>query len=135
MPYGVENNMYRGFEKIVEERIKIAQRRGDFKNLRGSGEPLTLEDDRHIPEDLRMAYKILKNADFAPPEIELKKEILQTEDLLGHMTDTAEKYRTIKKLNCMILRLNSMRKGSAEFDLPQYYASKLVDRIESKKQG
>ena len=125
--------MYRGFEKIVEERIKVAQRRGDFENLRGRGEPLVMEDDRHIPEDLRMAYKILKNADFVPPEIELKKEILKTEDLLSHMTDAAEKYRTIKKLNHMILRINTMRKGSAALDLPQHYATKLVDRLESKK--
>ena len=77
--------MLAGFEKIVEERIKQAQRKGDFQNLSGAGRPLRMEDDFNIPEDLRMAYKVLKNADLVPPEIELKKEILQTEDLLAGM--------------------------------------------------
>ena len=62
-----------GFEKIIEERILQAQRRGDFENLPGSGKPLEIEDDRHISEDLRLAYKILKNAGCVTPEIELKK--------------------------------------------------------------
>ena len=91
--------MLNGFDKIVEERIRAAQRKGAFDNLEGSGKPLDLEDDRHIPEDLRLAYKILKNADCVPPEIELRKEVLRAEDLLSDMEDTAEKYRHLKKLN------------------------------------
>jgi hypothetical protein len=82
-----------------------------------------------------MAYKILKNADMLPPEIELKKEIIQTEDLLRGMGDTVEKYRTIKKLNFLILKLNSMRSGSIEFEIPQYYEKKMIDRLESAKPG
>jgi hypothetical protein len=31
--------MIPGFEKIVEERILIAQRKGDFDNLEGAGKP------------------------------------------------------------------------------------------------
>ena len=123
--------MFPGFNKIVEERIRGAQRRGDFERLAGSGKPLNLGDDANIPEDLRLAYKILKNADMIPPEIELKKEILRTEDLLQGMSDEAEKYRTIKKLNFLIMKLNNMRTGSIEFDVPQYYADKLIDRIEA----
>jgi hypothetical protein len=80
-----------------------------------------------------MAYKILKNADMLPPEIELKKEIIQTEDLLRGMGDTVEKYRTIKKLNFLILKLNSMRSGSIEFEIPQYYEHKMIDRLEAAK--
>ena len=70
--------MLPGFEKIVEERIKEAQLKGEFNDLPGSGKPLELEDDSHISEELRIAYKILKNANFLPPEIELKKEIIKT---------------------------------------------------------
>jgi len=44
--------------------------------------PLPLDDDRHIPDDLKMAYKILKNSGYLPPEIELKKKITQAELLL-----------------------------------------------------
>ena len=123
--------MFPGFDKIVEERIRSAQLRGDFKKLSGSGKPLDLSDDAHIPEDLRLAYKILKNADMIPPEIELKKEIRRTEDLLQGMVDEAEKYQTIKKLNFLIMKLNNMRTGSIEFDVPQHYADKLIDRLEA----
>jgi hypothetical protein len=123
--------MFAGFNKIVEERIRGAQRRGDFERLAGSGKPLNLDDDANIPEDLRLAYKILKNADMIPPEIELKNEILRTEDLLQGMSDEAEKYRTIKKLNFLIMKLNNMRTGSIEFDVPQHYTDKLIDRIEA----
>jgi hypothetical protein len=121
-----------GFEKIIEERILQAQRRGEFENLPGSGRPLEIEDDRHIPEDLRLAYKILKNAGCIPPEIELKKEIHQTRDLLAAMDDTAQKYRTLTRLNYLILKLNCLRKTSVEREMPQLYAAKLAIRMESK---
>ena len=118
------------FTKIVEERIRRALKKGDFENLDGAGKPLKLNDDYNIPEELRLAYKILKNADITPPEIVLKNEILRTEDLLQDMTDAAEKYRTMKKLNFMIMRLNDMRCGAIEFDVPQHYSDKLIDRLE-----
>ncbi len=122
--------MFPGFEKIIESRIKKAQEEGSFKNLPGSGQPLRLEDDRHIPEDLRMAHKVLKNADCLPPEVQLRKEIRATEDLLAGMTDTAQKYRTIKKLNFLVLRLNAMRDTDASFDVPQRYYGGLVERLD-----
>lgn len=125
--------MFRGFDKIVEERIKKAQKKGDFENLEGSGKPLNLADDRNIPEELRLAYKILKNADCVPPELELKKEIRRTEDLLKGMKDTSKKYKVMKKLNLLIMKLNAGRKGSIEFDLPQHYLPSVVGRVESGK--
>lgn len=121
--------MLPGFDKIVEERIRAAQRRGDFENLEGSGKPLVLSDESNIPEDLRLAYKVLKNAEMMPPELELKKEVLRTEDLLAQMPDTAEKYRLLNKLNFMIMRLNTSRNGRIDFDLPQHYADKVLNRL------
>ena len=125
--------MLPGFNKIVEERIRMAQKRGLFKNLAGSGKPLALEDDSHIAEELRLAYKILKNADCLPPEVELKKEIEHTEELLGGMQDTAEKYSTLKRLNYLIMKLNAMRHTSINLELPQQYSAKLVEHLETTK--
>jgi hypothetical protein len=85
-----------------------------------------------VPEDLRLAYKILKNADCIPPEIEIKKEILQTEALLEHMTDVKERYKTVKKLNFLIMKLNASRSGSILFEIPQKYESKLIARMASE---
>ena len=125
--------MIQGFEKIVEERILKSQKKGDFENLIGSGKPLKFNENWYIPEELRLAYKILKNADCLPPEIELKKEIKQTEDLLTGMQETSEKYRTLKKLNFLIMKLNTIRETSIKFEMPQHYMEKLVGHIEKSK--
>jgi DnaJ homologue, subfamily C, member 28, conserved domain len=125
--------MLYGFEKIIEERILTAQKRGEFENLPGAGKPLEFEDDRFVSEELRLAYKILKNADCVPVEIELKKEIKQTEDLLAGMQETSEKYRILKKLNFLILKLNSIRDTSIVHEMPQVYTGKLVERFENSK--
>lgn len=125
--------MIQGFEKIVEERILKAQKKGDFENLIGSGKPLKLNENYYIPEELRLAYKILKNADCLPPEIELKKEIKQTEDLLAGMQETSEKYRILKKLNFLIMKLNTLRDTSIMNEMPQHYMEKLVRHIEESK--
>ncbi len=123
--------MISGFEKIVEERIKAAQQKGVFDNLNGTGRPLALEEDGHIPEDLRLAHKILKNADCLPPEIELKQQIRQTEDLLRTMEDTAQRYHVLKKLNFLILKINSQRQANIMFEVPQQYEERLVARFDN----
>ena len=125
--------MIQGFEKIVEKRILKAQKKGDFENLIGSGKPLKLNENYYIPEELRLAYKILKNADCLPPEIELKKEIKQTEDLLAGMQATSEKYRILKKLNFLIMKLNTIRDTSIMNEMPQHYMEKLVGHLEKSK--
>lgn len=122
--------MIPGFEQIIESRIKKAQEEGAFDDLPGAGKPLCFEDDGHVPEDLRLAHKILKNADCLPPEMMLRKEIRTTEELLEGITDTAKKHKTLKRLNFLIMKLNSMRGGSVVFDVPQRYYADLVDRIE-----
>ena len=122
--------MFTGFERIVEERIKKAQKKGAFENLPGKGKPLP-EEDMNIPEDIRLAYKILKNADCVPPELEVKKEIRNTQELLSGMGATSEKYKVLKKLNLLIMKLNSMRSGSIQFDVPQHYLDPLTERLSS----
>ena len=118
-----------GFQKIIEKRIQEAQQRGEFKDLPGRGEPLEMEDDSRIPEDLRLAYKILKNADCLPPELQLKKEIRQMEDLLDSIPDEKEKYRQIKKINYKIMQLNIMGKKSPLMEEKELYYKKIVDKL------
>ncbi len=124
--------MITGFEKIVEERIRIAQEKGEFDDLPGYGKPVK-DDDISVPEDLRLAHKMLKNAGFIPPEIELKKEITRTEDLLAGMEETAEKYAVMKKLNFLILKLNTMRKPSACLEANQNYMEVITRRLEKDR--
>ena len=119
-----------GFQKIVEERIRNAQRKGDFDRLPGSGKPLNLAEDSFVPEELRLAFKILKNADCVPPEIELKREIHQIEELIAQMEGAVEKYKLLKKLNYLIMKLNLTRNASVTFEMPQRYEEKLIDRFD-----
>jgi hypothetical protein len=122
-------SLFSAYHKLIEEKIQEAIRRGDFENLPGRGQPLQLEDDSHLPDDLRLAYKILKNADCLPPELQLRKDIRQTEELLAGIQDTQEKYRQMKKLNFMIMKLNMMRRVSPLLEEGQHYYEKVVDKI------
>ena len=123
--------MFTGFENIVEERIRKAQLGGMFDNLAGAGKPLPKDViGETVSEDLRLSYRILKNADCLPPEVEVKKEIRRTEDLLAGMNETKSRFQILKKLNYLILKLNTMRNGSAELEVPQYYVEQLVGRLE-----
>ena len=120
--------MLSGFTKLVEQRIQAAQRNGEFEDLQGSGKPIEFADDSGIPEDLRVAYKMLKNADYAPPEIEIKKQILTTEDLLDGLPEGREKYKVIKKLNYLVMKLNCLRRTSINMEEPQY-SGQIIDRL------
>ncbi|MCG6980697.1 MAG: DUF1992 domain-containing protein [Deltaproteobacteria bacterium] len=126
-------NVFAALGRLAEERIRDAIQRGEFDNLPGSGKPLILEDDRHIPDDLRLAYKILKNADCLPPELELKKEIRKAEELLSSVADEGEKYRQLQKVNFLIMKLNEMRKGSVQWEEKQIYYAKIVDKVGVRK--
>jgi hypothetical protein len=127
------SNLFDIMDKIAEERIREAIERGEFDDLPGKGEPLNLEDDSHLPPDLRMAYKILKNADCLPPELELRKEIRTTEALLAGIQDTQEKYKQLKKLNYLIMKLNMTRRVSMALEENQHYYEKVVDKMDSGK--
>jgi hypothetical protein len=101
--------MIPGFEKLVEERIKKAQKEGYFDDLEGSHKPLKL-DDMNVPDDLRLAHKIMKNAGFLPPEVELKKKITNTEQLLETAKiDSPKRVKIQKKLNYLLTKLSTAR--------------------------
>ncbi|NQU12763.1 MAG: DUF1992 domain-containing protein [Desulfobacteraceae bacterium] len=121
-----------GFQKIVEKKIKEAMDKGEFDDLPGRGKPIAFEDDSNIPEDLRLAFKVLKNADCLPPELQLKKEIRQMEDMLEGIPDEKEKYRQIKKINYKIMQLNLMGKNSPLLEETQIYYKKLADKFGGK---
>ena len=64
---------------LAERKIAEAVSRGEFDDLPGVGRPLDLADDALVPEELRLAYRILKNAGFVPPEVEALNEIAELE--------------------------------------------------------
>lgn len=66
-------------ESAIDKQIREAMERGDFDNLRGKGKPLNLARDPNVPEDLEIAFNLLKNAGFAPDWIETLNEVRATQ--------------------------------------------------------
>src|SRR5918997_99132 len=64
-----------GWRGLVEQRIQEGLERGMFDNLRGAGKPLNLDEDALVPEDMRMAFRLLRSNGLAPLWVELNKEI------------------------------------------------------------
>ncbi|HJX15425.1 MAG TPA: DnaJ family domain-containing protein [Candidatus Deferrimicrobiaceae bacterium] len=118
-------------EIIAEKKILEAIARGEFANLPGAGKPLRLEDDSMVPGELRIAYKILKNAGCIPPELELRKEIITLRDLLRSIEDEESKKLKYQELNYKILKLNLIMRRTVNLDdFPEY-----KDRIARKLTG
>jgi len=96
-----------GFDWVAEQKILEALARGELDDLPGAGRPLALDDDALVPQDLRLAYRILKNAGFVPPEVEARREIAALERLLyeGAALDETARARATKKLALLRTRL------------------------------
>ena len=80
-------------EIIAERKIEEAIERGEFDDLPGAGQPLDLDDlDPSLPEELRLAYRILKNAGMSAAD---------TPD------ESAERARARKKLALLEKRIEA----------------------------
>jgi Domain of unknown function (DUF1992) len=117
------------FTRVVEERIREAQKNGAFDNLPGQGKPLQLEDQSLVPEDLRMAYHILKNAHVLPPEAEVQKEIHTLQDLLKYVEEEGERRALLKEIEWKFMRLDLLRRRSFSWQTSRFYGKKLVRRL------
>ena len=78
------------FEKIAEEKIQEAIAAGEFDDLPGKGKPLDLDAYFAIPEQLRMAYSILKSAEIVPEEMELLKQMERLNEAVSSCEDPVE---------------------------------------------
>jgi hypothetical protein len=117
------------FTWMAERRIEESMGRGEFDDLPGKGKKIEFEDDSMVPEDLRLAYKILKNAGFVPPELLEEKEIVTAMDLLESATDEKQRYRQMQKLNLLIMKVNARRRRPVDLEKNQLYYEKVVERI------
>jgi len=121
------------FEHLAEKRIEEGIRQGQFENLPGRGKPIVFEDDSMIPQDLRMAYKMLKNAGFVPPELQTEKEIKNALDLLEDLQDEKERYRQVTKLNILVTKANIISPRPINLEVDQVYYRKVVEKVKVRK--
>lgn len=94
---------------LAERKIEEALARGELADLPGAGRPLDLDDDPLVPEDVRMAYRILKNAGFVPPEVERIREISALESVVLRQgeSDDAARARAARRLALLKTRVET----------------------------
>jgi hypothetical protein len=112
------------FEKLVEKRIQAAQQRGDFDALPGAGKPLPADESEWVPDEFRLAYRVLKNAGCSPPQLGVRKELTNLNMLLAGATDAHEARRIGRRMSLLAASLG-LRPDTT------YYAA-LSERLRDK---
>ena len=107
-----------GWNAIIEAKIAEAQRAQAFDNLPGAGKPLHFDDDSLVPEDVRMAYRILKNAGYVPAEVEERKEAAGLRKLIVAAAGHPDSRRALAKLVLLEARMEA--RGSRLSRMPEY---------------
>ena len=95
---------------IAEQRIREAMDQGFFDHSPYRGRPVCLEEDGSIAPELRMAFKVLKDAGCLPPEIELRREVASLSELLDALAEGPERQRLRRELQDRRLRLELLRR-------------------------
>ncbi|MGD8429097.1 MAG: DUF1992 domain-containing protein [Ectothiorhodospiraceae bacterium] len=118
--------------ELAESRIREAMERGDFDDLPGKGTRLELDDDPMMPEELRMAYRVLKNANCLPPELVQRREIGRLEELLANVDDPRSREAESARRRLLALRTQTERGRGAPLWLDPAYQRRLMARFDGK---
>jgi hypothetical protein len=116
------------FEAIAEKRIAEALERGELSGLPGEGRPLELDDDALVPEELRLACRILKNAGFVPPEVEQIRSIRELQHLIPTLDDDAERRRLMLRLDLLVAQTAAGRRHGG-LHLDERYFDRAAARL------
>ncbi len=86
---------------VAEDHIQRAIKDGKFDRLEGMGKPLPADEAANMPPELRMAYRILKNAGYLSGEAQEKaenREHVSGPELFENLSDEQIKYRQMRRL-------------------------------------
>lgn len=92
--------------KSVDLIIQKAMESGEFDNLPGKGKPIDLAAYFDTPEELRIAYALLKEADILPEEAALLKDIARMKTELDSCTDEAKRDKLRKAIEHCRMKFN-----------------------------
>jgi hypothetical protein len=79
---------------------------GEFDNLQGKGKPIDLTAYFAAPEDLRLGYSLLKNANVIPQEMDLLKEVEMLKEKLARSTNKEEQEKLKREIDDKTLKFN-----------------------------
>jgi hypothetical protein len=115
-------------QSLVDARIEEARLRGEFDNLPGAGKPLP-EEDLSVPEELRVAHRILKNAGVLPPELGELSEINQLLAVLDRSElGGGDRASAGRRLRALLTKLELSGKPATARVLWQQYEEQLRER-------
>ncbi|MGD2141421.1 MAG: DUF1992 domain-containing protein [Burkholderiales bacterium] len=117
-------------DHLAERRIAEAIARGEFSGLPGEGAPLPADDAALVPEELRMAYRVLRNAGFVPPEVATLREIGDLERQLHQLPECEARSRALRKMQLLRARLEASGRFRHVFSSTSPYYGKLIDRFQ-----
>ncbi|MBB5346651.1 DUF1992 domain-containing protein [Desulfoprunum benzoelyticum] len=117
---------------LAEQKILQAMEERDLSDTSFKYKPLPLEDDSFVPAELKIAYKILKNGGFLPPEVEERKEVKRLEDLITSTEDEHERLRQMKKLEILMMKIDAKRSFTTSINSQHEYYRNVVERISVK---
>jgi len=102
-------------DRIAERKLAEAIARGELDDYPGKGEPLPPDDLAGVPQELRSSYLLLKGAGLVPEELELKKELLRLDTLIGacHADGEREALRRTRNARTLQLALLMERRGTS----------------------
>lgn len=108
----------RTLDEEIAHRLAQAAASGELQSAESYGKPLReAQGWDATPEALRMPFKILKEAGFTPPEIELFHERARLRDALAGASDGADKVRLQRELSQLeqrlALRLEALRTNAS----------------------
>jgi len=113
------------FALVAERKIREAMERGEFDDLSLKGQPIRPEESSGVPDELKMGYKILKNANCLPQELQLRQEMLRLQDLLASCDDEQEKSRLKKRLSVKQLHYDVLAEKNRRNAAFRQYAGKI----------
>lgn len=116
-------------DRIAEKRIEAAISKGELDGLPGQGQPLRLEEDQLVAPEIRMAYRVLKNAGYIPEEVILRKEIARIEELMVGLEDGEIRARAIARLNLLSAKLSARHRVKESLLVGETYQRKVVKRM------
>jgi hypothetical protein len=94
-------------EALIEERIREAVRAGEFDDLPGTGKPLQLDDDLLVPHEVRVAYRVLKNAGMVPAELLALKDVADARVAIDTAIDEGARRRACLRLALLETQLEA----------------------------
>ncbi len=97
---------------LAERKIAEAMEQGAFDRLALKGQPIALSRDPWQPPERRLAHTILKNAGVAPPELSLRRELMDVRREFARAKDPEQKARLAREIRELILHINVLMKSA-----------------------